>query len=115
VAVDPSPCASYPGTLNRVVWCGHPGGHVWPGWAGAAIRSFFLGVSGATLSWPARCRASAAAAAATFDTVREIGERAAVDGALIARYVRRNGGKAGLYLATRCSSRRTRRYQGLSA
>jgi polyhydroxybutyrate depolymerase len=42
VAVDPSPCASYPGTLNRVVWCGHPGGHVWPGWAGAAIRSFFL-------------------------------------------------------------------------
>jgi polyhydroxybutyrate depolymerase len=44
VAVDPSPCASYPGTLNRVVWCGHPGGHVWPGWAGAAIRSFFLGL-----------------------------------------------------------------------
>jgi polyhydroxybutyrate depolymerase len=42
VAVDPSPCASYPGTLNRVVWCGHPGGHVWPGWGGAAIRSFFL-------------------------------------------------------------------------
>lgn len=44
VAVDPSPCASYPGTLNRVVWCGHPGGHVWPGWAGAAIRRFFLGL-----------------------------------------------------------------------
>ncbi|MEA2231850.1 MAG: polyhydroxybutyrate depolymerase [Solirubrobacteraceae bacterium] len=44
VAVDPSPCASYPGTLNRVVWCGHPGGHIWPGWAGAAIRSFFLGL-----------------------------------------------------------------------
>ena len=44
VAVDPSPCASYPGTLNRVVWCGHPGGHVWPGWAGAAIRNFFLGL-----------------------------------------------------------------------
>ncbi|MEA2187095.1 MAG: polyhydroxybutyrate depolymerase [Solirubrobacteraceae bacterium] len=44
VAVDPSPCALYPGTLNRVVWCGHPGGHIWPGWAGAAIRSFFLGL-----------------------------------------------------------------------
>ena len=44
VAVDPSPCASYPGTANRVVWCGHPGGHIWPGWAGAAIRSFFLGL-----------------------------------------------------------------------
>jgi polyhydroxybutyrate depolymerase len=44
VAVDPSPCATYPGTLNRVVWCGHPGGHIWPAWAGAAIRDFFLGL-----------------------------------------------------------------------
>jgi polyhydroxybutyrate depolymerase len=42
VPVSPSPCVSYPGTLNPVVWCEHGDGHVWPGWAGAAIRGFFL-------------------------------------------------------------------------
>jgi polyhydroxybutyrate depolymerase len=44
VAVNPPPCVSYPGTINRVVWCEHTGGHVWPSWAGAGIRSFFLGL-----------------------------------------------------------------------
>jgi polyhydroxybutyrate depolymerase len=44
VAVNPPPCVSYPGTLNRVVWCEHTGGHIWPSWAGAGIRSFFLGL-----------------------------------------------------------------------
>jgi polyhydroxybutyrate depolymerase len=44
VPVSPSPCVSYPGTLNPVVWCEHSGGHVWPSWAGAGIRSFFLGL-----------------------------------------------------------------------
>jgi polyhydroxybutyrate depolymerase len=43
-SVSPSPCVSYPGTLNPVVWCEHSGGHVWPSWAGADIRSFFLGL-----------------------------------------------------------------------
>jgi polyhydroxybutyrate depolymerase len=42
VPANPSPCVSYPGTLNPVVWCEHSGGHVWPSWAGDAIRSFFL-------------------------------------------------------------------------
>jgi polyhydroxybutyrate depolymerase len=32
VAVSPSPCVSYPGTLNPVVWCEHSAGHVWPTW-----------------------------------------------------------------------------------
>jgi polyhydroxybutyrate depolymerase len=44
VAVNPSPCVSYPGTLNRVVWCEHTGAHTWPSWASAGIRSFFLGL-----------------------------------------------------------------------
>jgi polyhydroxybutyrate depolymerase len=44
VAVSPSPCVSYPGTLNPVVWCEHSDGHVWPSWAGAGIRRFFLGL-----------------------------------------------------------------------
>jgi polyhydroxybutyrate depolymerase len=38
------PCVSYKGTINPVVWCQHSDGHVWPSWAGAAIRSFFLGL-----------------------------------------------------------------------
>ena len=42
VPFDPSPCVSYPGGVNRVVWCEHSGGHVWPSWAGAGIRNFFL-------------------------------------------------------------------------
>ncbi|MDX6681830.1 MAG: polyhydroxybutyrate depolymerase [Solirubrobacteraceae bacterium] len=44
VAVSPSPCVSYPTRLQPVVWCEHSGGHIWPTWAGAAIRSFFLGL-----------------------------------------------------------------------
>ena len=42
VAAQPSPCQSYPGTQRPVLWCQHGGGHIWPTWAGAGIRSFFL-------------------------------------------------------------------------
>lgn len=41
---NPSPCISYPGTQNPVIWCEHGGGHDWPSWAGADIRNFFLGL-----------------------------------------------------------------------
>jgi polyhydroxybutyrate depolymerase len=41
VPVNASPCVSYPAPPNSVVWCEHGGGHDWPAWAGAAIRSFF--------------------------------------------------------------------------
>jgi polyhydroxybutyrate depolymerase len=44
VPIAPAPCVSYPTRLNPVVWCEHTGGHIWPTWAGAAIRSFFLGL-----------------------------------------------------------------------
>ncbi|HEV7808035.1 MAG TPA: prolyl oligopeptidase family serine peptidase [Solirubrobacteraceae bacterium] len=44
VPTPPSPCVSYPSRLNAVVWCEHSGGHIWPTWTGAAIRSFFLGL-----------------------------------------------------------------------
>jgi polyhydroxybutyrate depolymerase len=39
---SPPPCVSYPGTLNPVLWCQHDGGHDWPTWAGAGIRTFLL-------------------------------------------------------------------------
>jgi polyhydroxybutyrate depolymerase len=42
IPVNPSPCVSYPGTINPVLWCQHEGGHDWPTWAGASIRHFFL-------------------------------------------------------------------------
>lgn len=42
VAISPAPCVTYPGTINSVVWCEHGGGHIWPSWAGAAIRNWFL-------------------------------------------------------------------------
>jgi polyhydroxybutyrate depolymerase len=42
VPVDPAPCVTYPGTINPVRWCQHNGGHIWPTWAGAGIRRFFL-------------------------------------------------------------------------
>jgi polyhydroxybutyrate depolymerase len=42
VPVSPAPCVSYPGTARPVLWCQHGGGHVWPDWAGAGIRHFFL-------------------------------------------------------------------------
>jgi polyhydroxybutyrate depolymerase len=40
--ITPSPCVSYPGTLNPVVWCQHTGAHTWPSWAGAGIRDWFF-------------------------------------------------------------------------
>jgi polyhydroxybutyrate depolymerase len=46
--VEPSPCVSYPGTAKPVLWCQHGGAHIWPTWAGAGIRSFFLGLSEGT-------------------------------------------------------------------
>jgi polyhydroxybutyrate depolymerase len=46
LAATPAPCVSYKDTLNPVIWCQHSGAHIWPSWAGAAIRSFFLGVGG---------------------------------------------------------------------
>lgn len=42
VGYNPSPCVSYPGTQNPVIWCEHGGAHDWPSWAGAGIRNFFL-------------------------------------------------------------------------
>ena len=42
VSVSPPPCMSYPGTIHPVVWCEHSGGHTWPSWTGAAVRTFFL-------------------------------------------------------------------------
>jgi polyhydroxybutyrate depolymerase len=42
--VGAAPCVSYPGTVNRVIWCQHTGGHVWPSWAGPRIRHFLLGL-----------------------------------------------------------------------
>ncbi|HEV2786495.1 MAG TPA: hypothetical protein VGV67_08915, partial [Solirubrobacteraceae bacterium] len=44
VATNPPPCVSYPGTINRVVWCEHSGAHIWPSWAGATVRAFLLGL-----------------------------------------------------------------------
>jgi polyhydroxybutyrate depolymerase len=41
---DPSPCVSYEGCSEPVMWCEHSGGHEWPRFAGAGIRSFFLGL-----------------------------------------------------------------------
>jgi hypothetical protein len=41
----PPPCVSYTDTLNPVIWCQHSDGHIWPTWAGTAIRSFFLNPS----------------------------------------------------------------------
>ncbi len=43
VGYNPPPCLSYPGVTKPVIWCRHSGGHVWPSWAGVAIRDFFLG------------------------------------------------------------------------
>jgi poly(3-hydroxybutyrate) depolymerase len=39
---DPSPCVSYAGCAEPVLWCEHGGGHEWPRFAGAGIRDFFL-------------------------------------------------------------------------
>lgn len=44
-AANPQPCVSYPGTLNPVTWCEHPGAHTWPAWAGPTIRTWFLAQS----------------------------------------------------------------------
>jgi polyhydroxybutyrate depolymerase len=41
-ATEPAPCASYEGCAEPVLWCEHAGGHEWPSFAGAGIRSFFL-------------------------------------------------------------------------
>lgn len=41
----PPPCVSYTDTLNPVIWCQHSDGHIWPTWAGTAIRSFFLNLN----------------------------------------------------------------------
>lgn len=42
VGATPAPCISYPGTTRTVLWCQHTGGHIWPTWAAAGIRGFFL-------------------------------------------------------------------------
>ncbi|MCA9618631.1 MAG: hypothetical protein KC731_06410 [Myxococcales bacterium] len=39
---SPSPCESYDGCAEPVLWCQHGGGHEWPDFAGAGIRAFFL-------------------------------------------------------------------------
>ena len=39
---DPAPCEAYAGCAEPVLWCQHAGGHEWPSFAGAGIRSFFL-------------------------------------------------------------------------
>lgn len=35
-------CVRYPASPKPVQWCQHGGQHMWPDWAGAAIRTFFL-------------------------------------------------------------------------
>lgn len=40
-AYDPSPCESYDGCSEPVVFCAFDGGHTVPGFAGQAVRSFF--------------------------------------------------------------------------
>jgi polyhydroxybutyrate depolymerase len=40
--VEPAPCITYTGCAEPVLWCEHDGGHPWPAFAGAAIRSFFF-------------------------------------------------------------------------
>jgi len=40
--IDPSPCVTYTGCAEPVLWCQHTGGHGWPDFAGAGIRGFFL-------------------------------------------------------------------------
>ena len=44
VPSEPAPCVSYEGCNEPVMWCEHSGGHEWPRFAGAGIRSFFLGL-----------------------------------------------------------------------
>lgn len=38
----PEPCVVYTGCVRPVLWCADDGGHPWPAWAGAGMRTFFL-------------------------------------------------------------------------
>ena len=42
VPTQPTPCVSYPGTAQAVLWCQHGGAHTWPSWAGAGVTRFFV-------------------------------------------------------------------------
>ncbi len=100
VAATPPPCVSYPGSLNPVVWCQHSGGHIWPTWAGGAIRAFFLG-----LRW-AGTRPSAECIRVLRPCVRDIG-RCLRSGAM--RRVSNACSRSGRRLRPRRRLRRRRR------